>query len=489
MSTHRALQHVDVLSHLFMTMVDDDEEADDVDFAQRLEMEVELLRGELSPKDWARFRQYARRVRVLNFPKIASVTPHIVSQLSKWNDGAPLLPGLKELTWLPASPTDTAALLVGTERLELLHIVLDCITLPDDLEWIPRNEKMAALRDPATRSAGDRHVEKMLGMYAERVPRLQTLELVTSVHPLCLAPVARFTRLTSFHCPDTPVDAQFVRTIASSLKALESLACNFLLIPEEPDTPIVGLRHLSSLEVTSPSAHLTRLFNMLNPLEELRTLTIFYPNGIPELSATYRRPLEALRARGHAAALASCTLDIPTRWNTRETLAELVEPLLSVPTLAHVAVTALRSGYHVTERDLERMARAWPQVHSLVLLWNARAGTAPPVRALAHFAAHCPRLRSLILSHIDCAAAALPPPPYEMGSHGLLHLFTMDSYAVADPKAVGRYVSAMFPEVLVAVPDEQPSGWDEVLHMAAAWRAARAKRMVEVRAENAAKAS
>ncbi|OJT12736.1 hypothetical protein TRAPUB_10721 [Trametes pubescens] len=89
-----------------------------------------VLKGELSPKDWARFRQHARRMRVLNFPKIASVTPHIVSQLSKWNDGAPLLPGLKELTWLPAAPTDTAALLVGTERLELLHIVLSCCYKP-----------------------------------------------------------------------------------------------------------------------------------------------------------------------------------------------------------------------------------------------------------------------------------------------------------------------------------------------------------------------
>ncbi|EIW53869.1 uncharacterized protein TRAVEDRAFT_74247 [Trametes versicolor FP-101664 SS1] len=549
MATHRALLHADVLSHLFMTMVDDVEEAD-VDFGQRLEMEVDLrstllrcslvcrtfcdpalsalwwrldnlvpllrllscfvptkvkrkgpvrqgggpnddtlylLKGELSPKDWARFSQYARRVRVLNFPKIASVTPHIVSQLSKWNNGAPLLPGLKELTWLPASPTDTAALLVGTDKLELLHIVLDCITLPDDLEWIPRNEKMAALRDPSTRSLGDKHVEKMLGMYAERVPHLQTLELITSVHPLCLAPVARFTRLTSFHCRDTPVDAQFVRTIASSLKALESLVINFLLNAQELDTPIVGLRHLSSLEVTSPSAHLTRLFNMLNPLEELRSLTIFYPNGIPELSETYRRPLEALRARGHAPALASCVLDITTRWNTRETLAQLVEPLLSIPTLEHIAVRAPRSGYQVTERDLERMARAWPKVHSLALMWNARAGGAtPPVRALAHFAQHCPRLRSFILSHIDCAAP-LPPPPYKMGTHGLLHLFTMESYRIADPKAVGRYISAMFPKILVAVPDPQPSGWDDVLHMAAAWRAARAKRMAEIQAEKAAK--
>lgn len=41
METYRGLQHADVLSHLFMTMVDGVEEAD-VDFAQRLEMEAEL---------------------------------------------------------------------------------------------------------------------------------------------------------------------------------------------------------------------------------------------------------------------------------------------------------------------------------------------------------------------------------------------------------------------------------------------------------------
>ncbi|KAI0364840.1 hypothetical protein BV20DRAFT_1056919 [Pilatotrama ljubarskyi] len=418
-----------------------------------------LFKGELSPEDWARFHECARRVRVLDHPKLASVTPHIVSQLSKWNGGAPLLPGLKELTWLPASASDISALSLGTDSLEALLIVLDCVALPDELAWIPRREKM----------------------------ELKTLQLVTSVHPLCLAPVTRFTHLTTLHLRDTPVDAQFTRELAVNLKVAESLVVNLLLIPQEPNAPLVGFRHLLTLEVTGLVADLTRLFMMLNPLHELRALTLIFPNGIPELTETYRRPLEVLRERGHAPALAYSTLDISTRWNTRETVAQLFQPLLSVPTLEHVALCAGRSGYQVTEGDLEWMARAWPKLRELALMWNARAGgTTPSVRALAHFAQHCPDLRSLILSHID-TNAALPPEPYQVRPHGLLHLFTSDSYLVKNPIAIGKYVSTLFPKILVAVPDPQPSGWDQVLYMADAWRAARAKRAKQLQAERAAK--
>ncbi|KAI0359494.1 hypothetical protein OH77DRAFT_1472733 [Trametes cingulata] len=546
---HRALSNPDVLSHLFLKMVQDLEENDDIGFAQRLQLEAELratllrcalvcrafcdpaltalwwrldnlvpllrllscfvptkvkrntsgegprdetlylLKGELCPKEWERFCHYARRVRVFNHPKNASVTPHIVSQLSKWNNGAPLLPGMKDLTWLPASPTDTSALLLGTESLESLHIVLDCIELPDEYQWISRHEKMELLRDPLSRNTGDKQIEKMLVTYSECTPRLKTLELPISVHPLCLAPVARFTHLTALHLPETPFDARLIRDIASNLKILETLMIDVLLTPYEPDASIVGFRHLSTLDVTGSATDLTRLFKMINPLRELRALVLTFPNGIPELTQTYRRPLEVLKECGHAPALASCKLSISTRWNTSDTVAQLLEPLLSFPTLEHVSLQAGLCGYQVTEGDLERMARAWPKLESLALKWNAKAGgTTPPLRALAHFAQHCPDLRTLILSHID-TYAPLPPEPYKVRPHGLLHIFTLHSYRVKDPKAIGKYVSALFPNILVAVPDPRPSGWDQVLHMANAWRVARAEKAKQLQAERAAQGS
>ncbi|KAI0761030.1 hypothetical protein BD413DRAFT_681317 [Trametes elegans] len=131
---HPALQRADVLSRLFMILVEEVEDAD-VELSEKIELKAAvrstlcrcalvcrtftdpalttlwqqsafnpndntlyLLKGELSRNEWERFRHYTKRVRILNFPK------------HPWNSGAPLLPGLKELTWLPASPTDISGL-------------------------------------------------------------------------------------------------------------------------------------------------------------------------------------------------------------------------------------------------------------------------------------------------------------------------------------------------------------------------------------------
>ncbi|KAI1784977.1 hypothetical protein LXA43DRAFT_1119572 [Ganoderma leucocontextum] len=527
---HRALSNVDILSHIFMMLVYECEDAE-VDFAQLLELEaaarVQLLRcatlckdfchpaldalwwrldnlvplmrllscfiptkikrkvrpdpnnrfdngilyirkGELSRKEWLRFQSYAKRVRILNYPKQASVTPHIIAQLSKWNDGEPLLPGLKELTWVPVSPTDTAALLLGTKSLELLHIVLDSIELPDHIAWLSHSEKVAVLSDPSNRSASDKHIEELLKTYAGRTPRLNTLELSTPVHPSCLAPLTLFTKLQHISLRDTPINVDFLRSL-STLKGLESLLLNFGPVPNArgSDQLIHGFPHLAHVELCARAADMTLFFTLLNPLEALTSLELVYPNGAPETSSTYRRPLEAIRARGHAPRLARVKLDITTRWRTHDTLGELVQPLLDpyFRTLANVAVSAPRSGYRVTAGDLEGMARAWPHLARLYLNWSARDSEgpgAPPVTALAHFARHCPDLRTLILARID-TDAQVPTDLKVVGTHRLQHLFTLGSCPVKDARGVGRYVFLLFPRLLMPYMDPRPSGWDEVL--------------------------
>ncbi|KAI0666971.1 hypothetical protein C8Q78DRAFT_1072061 [Trametes maxima] len=441
--------HGEVLSELFMIMVTDVNESD-AEFCQRLEMEealqsifvfckpaldalwywldniipptrppscfvaVKVKRGPRrgpvksygNSKDdtlYARFKQHARWVRNLNFPKTASMTLQTVLQLSNWNNGEPLLPGTKEITRIPTSliATHTTALLLSTGSLESFYIFLDCV---------PSFEM--------------RHrIEKMLATCAERTPHFKTLELFRSVHPPCIF--------------------KFLRDIAASPKVLESLVMHFLLVPHSPHSPITGLQLLFLPD-------LPRMFTMLNPLTKLRPFTLNYLNGIPELTQTYRRPLEVLRTRGHGPALVFCMLDIMTRWGTRDTLAQLLEPLLQMRTLEHVAVHAPRSGHQVTEYDLERMAIAWSHLRMMILKWNARAGGAkPPVRALAPFARHCLKLHSLVLSHID-TDAPLPPELYcVMRSSKLEYLLALDAY----PAAIGKYVSAPFPKVLRAMAD------------------------------------
>ncbi|KAI0712815.1 hypothetical protein C8T65DRAFT_717938 [Cerioporus squamosus] len=532
---HRALTHIDVLCHLLMYPVYEAED-EETDFAHRLELEADnrimllrcalackqfrdpaldalwwrldnlvpllrllpcfvptkvqrkgaaqrskddtlyILKGEPSRDDWTRFQRYARRVRVLNYPQQAAVKPHIVAQLAKWNDGAPLLPGLKELTWRPGSPTDTAALLLGTRTLELLHLVLDCIELDDELQWLPYYEKMKALRDPTTRTSGDRSVERLLRTVAERTPRLRTLDLTTPVHPLCLTPIAAFTRIEHLSLRDTALDVDLLRSL-STLGELESLAINFLPVYDRDATakraPIHGFRLLSSLTLVARANDMTLFFDLVDPLEHLTSLNLEYPNDVPATSQTYREPLERMRNRGHAPQLASLSLEIMTRWRTRETMGDLVRPLLRWPTLQRVVVNAERSEYQVTEDDLERMACAWPGLNRLFLRWNARGsraagGAVPPLRALAHFAAHCPSLSELVLSYID-TDGPLPEPPKSLVRHRLKILSPLESYPVKDPKMVARY----------------PSGWDQVLYWVGQWRAAWNKKLAQAKVSQA----
>ncbi|KAM5545212.1 hypothetical protein V8D89_001323 [Ganoderma adspersum] len=551
---HRALANPDVLLHIFMMFVYECEDAE-VDFGQLLELEmasrihllrcatlckvfchpaldalwwrldnlVPLLRllscfiptkikrkvpadknnrfddgilyirkGELSQKEWLRFRSYAKRVRVLNYPKQASVTPHIVAQLSKWNNGEPLLPGLKELTWVPISPTDTAALLLGTKSLELLHIVLDCIPLPDDIFYLTQSQRMVFLNDPSNRGPGDKHIENLLKTYAGRTPRLNTLELSTPIHPSCLAPLALFTKIQHLSIREAPINVALLRSL-SSLKGLESLILKFSAVPGARDSGelIHGFQHLAHLELLARAADMALFFTLLNPLEALTELDLIYPNGVPENSSTYRRPLEVIRARGHAPHLARIKLDITTRWRSNETLGELVQPLLDTHfhALANVAVDAARSGYRLPASDLERMARAWPKLERLYLNWSVRDAmapttAAPPVAALAHFASHCPALRTLVLARIN-AAAPVPPDamPKAVGTHRLEHLFTLGACSVGDARGVGRYVFLLFPRLLMPHPDPRLSGWDEVLAWVEKYQAGWREKMLRLKAE------
>ncbi|KAI0737221.1 hypothetical protein C8Q80DRAFT_1301076 [Daedaleopsis nitida] len=516
---HPIFYNYDVVAHVCMSVVNDAEE-EDVDFRRRLEMEADvrkwlvnwalvckwfcspaldalwwrldnlvpllrllpcftpmqvqqkdetksetiyLLKGEPTSLQWAIFQSYAKRVRVLNFPKQAAVTPHIVSQLSKWNKGEPLLPGLKELTWLPASPTDTSALALGASQLELLHIVLDCIELPDEIRWLPMRERVDYLRDPSTRTVGDRDMEKLLGTYAEQTLRLRTLELTTHIHPLCLAPpLARFKGLEHLYMRDVSIDVDLLRTI-STLRGLETLFINFQPVHGHVrPQPIEGFPHLVQLELCARAENMAFFFDIVNPLEQLASLALDYPNGVPENSVSYRAPIERLHARGHARKLVSVTLEISTRWRTQhETIGDLVRPLLAIRTLERVAVNATRSEYQVTEENLERMARAWPRLTRLLVRWASRGARAqgaatPPLRALAHFEKHCPALNGLILSHID-VGAPLPEPPVRPGTHGLEILAALESYPIQDPKMVARYVFYLFPRVLMTVPGPQPA--------------------------------
>ncbi|KAI0644807.1 hypothetical protein C8Q79DRAFT_733174 [Trametes meyenii] len=81
-------------------------------------------------------------------------------------------------------------------------------------------------------------------------------------------------------------------------------------------------------------------------------------------------------------------------------------------------------------------------------------------------------LRSFVLSHID-TDAPLPPEPYRVTRNNKLeHLLALDACPVSDPEAVGKYVSALFPKVLRAVPDPQ-TGWDKVVEMVDAYHTAR----------------
>lgn len=64
------------------------------------------MQGDVCPIEWKRFRQYAKRVRSLRHHHQDAIDPSVLSFLSYYQQGGPILPQLRKLHWVQRSGDD-----------------------------------------------------------------------------------------------------------------------------------------------------------------------------------------------------------------------------------------------------------------------------------------------------------------------------------------------------------------------------------------------
>ncbi|KAJ7468716.1 hypothetical protein FB451DRAFT_1257118 [Mycena latifolia] len=130
----------------------------------------------------------------------------------------------------------------------------------------------------------------------------------------------------------------------------------------------------------------------------------------------------------------------------------VLRPLLGFTHLQRVTVLS-PAGFSMHDNDIAELSRAWPHIEYLDLSMGMASSRTPSnvtIRALTHFARHCPRLNDLTLSlnptglvESDADLAPHEPRARQTALESLCVLFS----PIDSPALIARFLSAMFPSL------------------------------------------
>ncbi|OBZ65927.1 hypothetical protein A0H81_14088 [Grifola frondosa] len=410
---------------------DSDYEDEEEDDGEDIAMGHQVLAGEITTDDWARFQSYARRVRKLSYVTRTAPDPAALFYLYRYNHGKPLLPLLKELRWRPNSPSDTSALLLVPEHLIRLRIEFG--------GFLSNTQRKS-------RSTRDHSIEMLLRSLHSQVPLVKDLELTGWFNVLSLLPVAAFSHLRKMDVRDIDLDMRVLRAL-SALPCLAELTASVSIGPGEY-SHCSGFPSLHFLTLNGRASSIARLFTAISP--PLESLYITSSSTHP---ASYLACFELMRTK--FSSLRHLCVAALGRCNTEVRLTELILPLLALHKLEHVLFRSRFTRIAMPDADMELMAGGWRALKLLMLSfvpWD----TLPSVQALAHFARCCPQLSIAMLPALD-VRAPLPAEPFPAYEHGLHRLHITEPLEIADPVPIARFIDAIFPQLDPTVPPGGPS--------------------------------
>ncbi|KAI0780489.1 hypothetical protein BD413DRAFT_600099 [Trametes elegans] len=424
----------------------------------------------------ARFQHYARRVRKLvHRADRDRIQPAVMAELVSISKGEPLFPNLSALYWHQRTVEDVLQILPLASA-SLRELCIEEIGVQGDV-----------LRTNRTYSITSFDFSQFINSLSSSAPGLETLRLSGNIHAssvLCVRELKQLKTLSIINLAQHGFGTSYLPVLRScaALSHLRQFGIN--LATDDPssrpvntgcdselelDQEFSGFHSLQALRVHGSLAPVSRFLSHVSSTE-LAQFGAFVPR--PDRWEDYRGCLHTLSTR-FATSLRSVRLSGSWTGN----LASLVRPLVVLAPLLHLHQledVSIESGtgvaHSLAPKDVATLAKAWPQLRELKLLYQP-GHTELPIDALGAFAEHCPRLHTLWLASVDLPGVAERDVEAcrAPAGHGLKHIWLAGDMTAADVAQAARFVDRMFPSVdprpveLPWHPTRDSQGWERLL--------------------------
>ncbi|KAH9888429.1 hypothetical protein C8Q73DRAFT_710142 [Cubamyces lactineus] len=386
---------------------------------------------DMTPSEWARFEEYAIRVRELHWQTSpigfeyspghdigadVEVSPSVWMILARWCQGKGLCPRLEYLAPLHLSPNDPGPLLLVSPTLRHMSIsVAQSVLSEDDIALSSLFSSLGSVFAS---------LESLIIDASSQVQSVGNLLMASDYETRLLDLLdTRALRHLEIHPPLVNVSRSFVRICEDiGLRSLSLTIVHFDRSLSFADDPLSRFHStLRELRLDGEPRSLVDFIEYaIGPSLEKIELR-FTNNGMTPLYES-RTVLERIVARISP----RLTRFSPTLAGDHETTlqemqqvpaVEIIRPLLTKPHLTHVALhlTYKRKVGLFTQQDMMDLSDAWPDLVELRIdgvqshIPSNYHAPSPSVEDLIQFAQRHPRLEHLVLPSLNAAAKSLPP--------------------------------------------------------------------------------
>ncbi|KZT74057.1 hypothetical protein DAEQUDRAFT_761512 [Daedalea quercina L-15889] len=394
----------------------------------------------ISETEWARFRHYARRVRVIRDSGFGTFEASMLLHLAQRNGGKPLFPCLRCLTHQVGSNMDTGLLPLVASTLESAKLMFCGET------WYG----IDAEESPAiARKMRDYAVQKSLTNLCTNAPELRRLTITDLGRASTLSPLLVCRQLRCLHIHDIVFNPRSLRSLASleTVRELdlkyELMSCDF--------SGCSGLIGVESVSLSAPMYQIPTVLDMISSTR-VRTVRITDPtrraafqdcSDVVQIAAKFPCLDEFWLAADNSFVFSPDTSPPPST-----PLMLLLAPLLQRRGLRTLSINRWQpGGFALGDDDVQTFADAWPGLQSLVLTVN-RAEVIPTLDSLTIVARALPALVELELPSITILSAEQLRPRPELGPHPLRTFEVGDpdrGTEAFDAAAVAQWVHDIFP--------------------------------------------
>ncbi|KAI9068829.1 hypothetical protein FKP32DRAFT_109788 [Trametes sanguinea] len=402
---------------------------------------------------WQRFLHRATHVREIGVASCGEAELALIRAILLYNGGKTFLPTLHTLSWRHNFPPDTTLLSFVSPYLKGLELSTT------------RSRQFSPFGYASTPAPDNDYTqsEPLFAGLPAASPNLSRL-VVSSRHlpgSVLLPHLPRFLRMRELLlfgslCSLAPSD---VLGILEAMPELEVLSAPL----RDYDMPehAASTTSLQDLRVNGAARDLAGFLSRGLHAPSLHTLMITIDGNT--YTASHQHCITALSNLRFASSLRK--LRLITQTYDDETQAQLpipfyptvIQPLSALRHLEALDLRILNTLFRVSEEDLLAVAQAWPRLRSLALAY-VPVSTVPPLRALRHFAEHCPDLRELTLTKLDLSEIAnledhVPTTLASRPPHPLQQLELRVTWGVTpavDDKAakdIARFLDALFPNI------------------------------------------
>ncbi|KAF8153355.1 hypothetical protein B0H34DRAFT_800567 [Crassisporium funariophilum] len=425
-----------------------------------------VLRGNISPEDWARFDWYARRIRKFSYnrdPDSLDIAMHVYFRIAQLRS-SPLLPSLRHLHCPSTSQNDF--LISGI-----------CLFLSPSLQTL-EFENISSVEDKLcgtvlhTLASDGAHIEKI----ALRGRGLSRDTVWMAV---------RFEHLKHLELAGMgeAINLEIMETIGS-LPRLVDLAIDFTESTMEPLSKDLGLKDLKSLMITAPVPFIQAFLPHIST-NHLETFVAVAPSNPPIdkkdfLNDVVGRWKDSLRR----IALVHQQVDE----HIEELHIDALSPLIPLKKLTYLRL----EGYamELTDDNVADLGVAWPEMTTLLLPFISALNPRPTIVSLRILAQLCPGLRHL---RIPLNTSDLPPfvstgapntPAHNL--HTLTIASADDPWDLRDLLHLARHIDYLYPKLRSVFPYEghDADRWMQVHDMIQMYQAVRQEAVAFERANS-----